>query len=45
MIKARSVDGLTVTGNNYDTAVPIESLFQLKDCTNVRLDAQGTLAH
>lgn len=38
VIKARSVDGLTVTGNSYATSAPLESLFQLKDCEKVQIE-------
>lgn len=35
VIKARSVEGLTVKDNHYDTEVPAAQLFDLHDCTNV----------
>lgn len=38
VIKARSVEGLTVEGNSYDTSAPLESLFQLKDCEKVQIE-------
>lgn len=35
VVKARSVEGLTVKDNHYDTEVPAAQLFDLHDCTNV----------
>lgn len=38
VIKARSVEGLTVEGNSYNASAPLESLFQLKDCEKVQIE-------